>query len=205
MKIFVSKLVVNTSHPKVQKDLINMYEMHKTLHRAFPNVSDRTEIRLLFRVERLRMFNQIAILTQSKIEPNWSALDRAYLVSWEVKEVSSKYQALTNGDLVKFKLKANPTKRLTAPIHKRVGLSESKDLLEWLGRKAEKCGFSIKAVSFKKDAEIGYKHSSELKFSSVIFEGMFEITNVELFLESVRAGIGSAKGFGFGLVSIARI
>lgn len=41
-------------------------------------------------------------------------------------------------------------------------------------------------------------------FCEVQFEGMLYVTNVPLFLKTLQDGIGSAKGLGFGLLSLAR-
>jgi CRISPR system Cascade subunit CasE len=40
---------------------------------------------------------------------------------------------------------------------------------------------------------------------AVQFDGVLEVTDPAKFLETVRQGIGSAKGFGFGLLSLARV
>jgi len=37
----------------------------------------------------------------------------------------------------------------------------------------------------------------------VRYEGLLQVTDPHLLVEAVRAGIGSAKGFGFGLLSLA--
>lgn len=43
----------------------------------------------------------------------------------------------------------------------------------------------------------------EGRFLAVRFDGLLEVTDPGKFLETLRAGIGSAKGFGFGLLSLA--
>lgn len=40
---------------------------------------------------------------------------------------------------------------------------------------------------------------------SVRFDGLLKVTDVDVFYSTLRSGIGSAKGFGFGLLSIAPI
>ena len=43
-----------------------------------------------------------------------------------------------------------------------------------------------------------------LTHHAVRFEGTIEVTNTVLFLKTLASGIGSAKAFGFGLLSVAR-
>ena len=48
------------------------------------------------------------------------------------------------------------------------------------------------------------KKTCRLTHVAVRFDGLLEVTDPVKFLETLRAGIGSAKGFGFGLLSLAR-
>jgi len=40
-------------------------------------------------------------------------------------------------------------------------------------------------------------------FNAVTFEGQLQITNKELFIAALKFGLGSGKGYGFGLLSIS--
>jgi CRISPR system Cascade subunit CasE len=42
-----------------------------------------------------------------------------------------------------------------------------------------------------------------LVFGSALFEGLIEVTDVDLFRQALVQGIGSGKAYGFGLLSIA--
>ena len=111
-----------------------------------------------------------------------------------------------------FDLKANPTKRLPEKakdkkLGKRVPLIKKEDLADWLTRKGEAGGFRIvDDVSldigpmvqnhFRKDEHRGYH-------GGVQFRGALEVTDRERFKETYNKGIGSAKGFGFGLLLLA--
>ena len=37
------------------------------------------------------------------------------------------------------------------------------------------------------------------------FDGVLEVNDPDIFIKSIESGIGSAKGFGFGLLSIAPV
>jgi len=43
-----------------------------------------------------------------------------------------------------------------------------------------------------------------LRLLAVTFDGLLRVTNVPRFVETLQAGIGSGKGLGFGLLSLAR-
>jgi CRISPR system Cascade subunit CasE len=46
---------------------------------------------------------------------------------------------------------------------------------------------------------------AKLSHHAVRFEGILCVTNPEQFVATVESGIGSAKSFGFGLLSLARV
>ena len=45
---------------------------------------------------------------------------------------------------------------------------------------------------------------NDLSLASVLFEGRLRVTDRDLFLETIKKGIGPGKAYGFGLLSIAR-
>lgn len=113
----------------------------------------------------------------------------------------------------------------------RVSIRDDKLLMEWMNRKANDGGFiliSMKTVPDLPDVlispseiqkcsrNIGKKNLGEendnpprkgiaLTFDAVIFEGKLRVSDKAKFTETVKKGIGSGKGFGFGLLSIAPI
>ena len=49
-----------------------------------------------------------------------------------------------------------------------------------------------------------YGHRHDITHFAVKFEGELVVTDPTRFAETLKNGIGSAKGFGFGLLSVAR-
>jgi CRISPR-associated protein Cas6/Cse3/CasE subtype I-E len=45
----------------------------------------------------------------------------------------------------------------------------------------------------------------QMKFRSALLEGTLAVTDAPVFAQAVASGIGSAKAFGFGLLSIAPV
>lgn len=111
---------------------------------------------------------------------------------------------------------------------KRVDLRREDDQLDWLRRKGEQSGFrlldvgvtqargsttfaglagarTVENVRASGDATVtGWRPDrSKMTFGAVTFEGLLEITNVDLFRGALVQGIGPAKAYGFGLLSIA--
>ena len=131
-----------------------------------------------------------------------------------------------NGCVLRLRLQANPTKRAFNGPQKgqriRVGPDRA-DLLAWLERKGNDAGFKpiftppSQPSSSEDDGWMlrtswvsGWKTKYEpaphdrLSFWSVLFEGQVRMLDAERFVGALKTGIGSAKGFGFGLLSIAQ-
>jgi CRISPR system Cascade subunit CasE len=225
--MFLSKLVLNTRERQARYDLARPYDMHRTLWRAFP---DNNPGRVLFRVDTDRFGGNPLILVQSDLEPDWSKLPTRYLTG--PAESKPFNLSFTAGQRLHFRLRANPTKRVaekneqlgSVMAGKRVGLTTQAEQVRWLLRKGDAGGFRVpgnwvdanhpntsepvQLPNFRvnvlpegrdRNGKPGYAG----EFLAVRFEGLLEVTDPERFLQTVRDGLGSAKGFGFGLLSLA--
>jgi CRISPR system Cascade subunit CasE len=208
--VFLSKLAPDLRHGHVRRDLANPYDLHRTLLRAFPAAAEGGPGRVLFRVELPRTGAPF-ILVQSDKEPKWAALHTGYCVAGHPKPVGD--VAFAPGQRLLFRLRANPAKRAGKSaidprwVGKRVGLQREDDQAGWLVRKAAEGGFVVRRQDFRVIPEpkvTGWKGGHALHFQAVRFEGVLQVTDPDRFLETVRNGIGPAKGFGFGLLSLAR-
>ena len=236
--MYLSRLILDIESRQVQKELSRPYEMHRTLMRAFPDDSAgngenaREQFGVLFRAELEERNSRSVVHVQSIVEPNWSFLEHKnrYLLplssnpSW--KDVSQIYNVLETGQTLRFRLRANPTKRIAKPRAgseglkgKRVGLLREEEQIAWLVRKGESGGFEIltkesdagriprvdvtrcgKQFNWKK----GVKESHRMTHLGVRFDGLLRVANAEIFRETLAKGIGPGKAFGFGLLSLAR-
>jgi CRISPR system Cascade subunit CasE len=75
----------------------------------------------------------------------------------------------------------------------------------WLEKKAQKNGFKVLSVIAEGYQQHHFKKRG-IKISTLDFNGVLEVTEPELFIqEALYKGIGPAKAFGCGLLSLARI
>lgn len=223
--MFISRLFLNPCNKQVRAELARPYQMHRTLAHAFPDETyskarDNDDAAgVLFRVDEIPREQKIVVLVQSQIAPNWDELGgkqdargHAYLLQpAECKTFEPKFAA---GQTLAFRLRANPTKRLgrgnVQQPNKRVGLRDESEQIAWLTRKADAGGFRIVRVIVSRDEYIknenAIRHndqSHDLKLLAAQFDGVLQIVNADQFLQTVARGVGSGKGFGFGLLSLA--
>jgi CRISPR system Cascade subunit CasE len=207
--VFLSKLTPDPRHRGVRRDLANPYDLHRTLLRAFPDADAGGPGRVLFRVE-LPRGGPPYVLVQSERGPLWADLPAGYLAACQTKALDG--LAFRAGQRLAFRVRANPTKRAgkSAPgpswAGKRVGLCREEEQQGWLLRKGEEGGFRVSPAGLRLTAEgtvVARKGGMRLQFQAVLFEGVFEVADPARFLGTLAEGVGSGKGLGFGLLSVA--
>lgn len=233
--MFLSKLILNHRSRAVRRDLADCQELHRTLMAAFPHTRSNTardEFGLLYRLETSVRSGTVTAIVQSALEPNWGQLPSGYLLEAEnnpaCKPVNGSYASLMVGRRLAFRLRANPTKRVSKNNTeqqeqwrgKRIELRGEENQIAWLRRKADQHGFGLVGVRIKPDIAdvrarpeskvIGWREVNDaaapkrrLTFAAVVFEGVLEITDADKFKQALANGIGSGKAYGFGLLSIA--
>jgi CRISPR system Cascade subunit CasE len=214
--MYLSRLILNPRNRRVQKEIAQPYQMHRSLMRAFPDDLKEGNERVLFRLETART-GDLTLLVQSLTLPDWSWLAepeaRGYLLPVDKPNpaVKSFDINLAIGQVLAFRLRANPTvkRRFDEETHKRVGLYREEEQIEWLKRKGEQGGFRVLSVrTSNQDTINGYIRRDEerhkLKLLAVQFDGLLQVTDPDRLCDTVRRGVGSGKGLGFGLLSLAR-
>jgi CRISPR system Cascade subunit CasE len=219
----LSRLVLNPDDPRVRKDLASLYELHRTLANVFPgkraenegpNESRALLHGLLFRLEPPSASSPV-VLVQSVTVPDWSVLPRSYVL--RVNGPKEVRLALREGQHLRFRLVANPVRRVRVAgkeNRRRLPLvfdrhPEKDGYLDWLGRQAKEAGFVVLDVEdapfrLAPKQHLGRQVSkSRLPHFGVRFEGVLRVTAPAKLVEAVRRGIGPAKAFGFGLLSLA--
>jgi CRISPR system Cascade subunit CasE len=225
--MYLSRLILNPRSRQVQRELADPYEMHRTICRAFPdaNFKENEPSGILFRLDLHPKKSVPTLLVQSHFQPDWSFLlaDRKdYLLgeaflpldvenpAW--KEISLQ---LREGQALAFRLRANPTFKKTmekdgGEKHKmRLGIFKEEDQHDWLKRKLEVAGAALVYVNISNSQLtrgklfIEKEDEKRMRFLAVQFEGLLKVKDPNRLLESVRSGIGSGKGLGFGLLSLA--
>ncbi len=232
--------------------LRNLYHVHQRLCMAFPSSSRKcgdpeflapfapedfgnqhvhvkreAASGFLFRIDP-QPGGRAVILVQSgsAAKPDWSyAFQNAgYLLAAdpEIKEFNP---CFAKGQRLRFRLAANPTKKIgTISKAERQNCTKEEliekngrhgkrvpvladQLFDWLARHAESAGFSVREDFTS--IQLGYVYVQKgrdgggNRLRSVRYEGVLEVTDPEAFRSTLLGGIGPGKAFGFGLLSVA--
>jgi CRISPR system Cascade subunit CasE len=147
----------------VRRDLADCQAMHARLLSAFSIVASETpraSVALLYRLETDARLGFVSLLAQSRREPDWKLLPAGYLSANDeakaasCKNVEAKFDLLQNDARLRFRLRANPTKKIDTKTAadgkrrngKRVELRKEEEQFVWLKRKSEQHGFRLRAL-----------------------------------------------------------
>jgi CRISPR system Cascade subunit CasE len=194
--------------------------MHRSLMKAFPeNLAPGAE-RVLYRLEEWERGSGLQLLIQSLSLPDWGWLAapnaRSYLLPANVPNPAVKLFELhlTSGQTLALRLRANPTVKRRRQCNDgglravRDPLYREADQRAWLERKGEQGGFRVLRVDAIPEGDViswqGNGQHHKMTLFAVRFDGLLQVSDPERLRETVRCGVGSAKGLGFGLLSLAR-
>lgn len=206
----------------------DIYTWHKKLWECYPNMPD-AERDFLTRIDQLEGAYRLWVLAKKKpVRPEWCPPE-----GFAVKEISPsffshRYYAFDlRANPVRTLVQRGPNgETLYQPNGKRkhgkrVPIVEPEELRAWLVRKGKvRCrdkdtgedvtgGFRIvedKPLEISPMMESHFRKKGQAAYHGGIqFRGILEVTEPERFIATYQAGIGSAKGFGFGLLLLAPV
>jgi CRISPR system Cascade subunit CasE len=185
-----------------RRKLLDAYDWHQLVWDAFPGRAEEPRD-FLTRVDRNERERQVRLLVVSPRPPVRPATWPNAPTAWQTREITPSFFAHRH---YRFELRANPTRRDNAS-RKRLPLRTRAEQTAWLQRKAAQSGFTVDEASLQilpegrewfrieKRGQTGFHHSVE-------YAGILTVTDREAFQTAFSKGIGSAKSFGFGLLSL---
>lgn len=202
--MYLSKIVVPWAKAR------NPYDWHDCLWQLFPE--DREAKRdFLFRVEQAPVGQAAHILMQSEREPMPIAQDA------RLADKRDYPLLLREGQRLRFLLVANPVKtckdqgehpRLNKkgePKNCRLPLLKEEEQRAWLERKIQGAA-RLEALALRPHPPLYFRKKGDApgKIIAVTFEGVLAVEEPNTLRSLIARGIGPAKGFGCGLMSVAK-
>lgn len=191
----------------------NAYQLHQALWRLFPGQEDEARD-FLFRLEQMQRSVGSNVLLQSAISPQSG--DQSPLILAQRDYPLS----LEKGQRLRFRLRANPIKTIKdeskGTVQKkgktftktvRVPLIHDEQQQAWLERKLKDLA-QLETLVIQQEPILYFRKAKENrsgKIQTVLFDGILTVSDGEEFKMQMVRGIGPAKAFGCGLLSIARI
>lgn len=224
--MFLTKMQINPRRRASRQLLASPQAMHAAVMAGFANPQPTAAGRLLWRVDA-HDTGRVLLFVASPERPDFShiAEDAGWPTTeaWQSRPYSPLLDSLRAGQHWQFRLTANPVRS-----GRREGWDDTKPLAhvttkqqeQWLLDRADKAGFrlaprpgvdSVDGSDAFDLAVVGRsttrfrRQGSTVTIARVTFEGHLEITDPESFRRCLTAGMGRAKAYGCGLLTIARV
>lgn len=217
--MFLSRIPLNIKRKHTIHALASPHILHGAVETSFSHNRDGKRERVLWRVDYLKDMCYLLVLSPKRPEFLHIARQFGYdnwEYGWETRDYSLLLDRLQNGQTWRFRLRANPVRSSNKEKDGQTGRGKvfahvtQQQQKEWLIGRAQAYGFFLKEDTFdvvntewkKFRKEKGNKREVTLRIAD--FEGILTISDAECFKKTLLFGIGRAKAYGCGLLTIAR-
>lgn len=205
--MYLSRVKINTNIRNTIKFLSSPQVMHAAVEASF---ADNDNTRKLWRIDYYMGKPYILIFSSNK--PDFTSFINQFGYTdelGEIKDYQKVYDILRNNQEYRFRLSANPVYSIKQENGKRgkivphITIAQQE---EWLKKKSEKIGFALGDFSIvRRDIKKFVRQNKYVTLSIVEYEGVLKITDAEIFRKTVTQGIGRAKSYGCGLLTLAKV
>jgi CRISPR system Cascade subunit CasE len=202
-----------------QRETMRALSSPQVIHGAVEQSVAGKNNRNLWRIDWLNDICYLLVLSHEK--PDFTHITKQFgfpslQPTWETKNYYLLLSRLQAGQEWHFRLRANPTRSSFKEKEKTSGRGKvfahvtSEQQKQWLLSRAESCGFKLEENKFDIVQTQWFKFSKgndngrEVSLHTVVFEGKLTIVELEKFKQTLLYGVGRAKAYGCGLLTIAR-
>ena len=202
------------------RDLVaSPQRMHAAVLAGFlPDVADRD--RILWRLDNPER-HRLDLYVVSPQEPSFEGLaDQAgwpAQPTWRTAPYEPLLDSLEAGQQWVFRLRANPVRSMRmgdGERGRRVPISGEENRMDWLLRQGVAHGFTVpRGAHDRPNARVSEERTEQFRrrsgtgnvtLKTVTFDGLLQVTDRVALREALLSGLGPAKGYGCGLVTLAR-
>ena len=225
--MFISRIPLNKARYGARQLISSPYKLHAAVECAFPPdaVRKNEEGRILWRLDALMNDKGVWLYVVSPEKPDFMHLvEQAgwpLQAEWETKNYAPLLNRIAKGQQWCFRLRANPSRKASEDkgrrqrsdgiVGKIQGHVTAGQQVQWLIDRSVSHGFTIlENEAGQPDVVVKERHKEQFKrgdatvtLVTAAFEGRLEVTDAKLFRETLCRGIGRAKGFVCGLLTVA--
>jgi CRISPR system Cascade subunit CasE len=210
--MYFSRIELDAQRRDTVRALTSPHVMHAAVENCFPEKPDTAQ-RRLWRTDQL--CDRLYLMLISPQIPNFTDFSKQFCregQQGETKQYDDMLSRIRTEQWWGFRLRANPVHSVKdetssakrGKVYAHVTTRQQKD---WLLKKAPACGFALDEEMFDvvQSEHIRFQRQGiDVTLGIAAFEGVLKVTDSSLFTKALTEGIGRAKAYGCGLLTIAR-
>jgi CRISPR system Cascade subunit CasE len=195
----------------VRRETLRAFASPSVLHGALERCFEGERKHPLWRIDMLH--GKTYLLVVSAVSPDLSPIARQFgppESCGEIRDYTPALARIRKDEVMRFRLLANPTHRFTKNgVKKIVAHQTPENQRAWILLKAEQHGFLLQEGNFdvvsNEWKRFRKSDGSFVEIRIVTFEGVLTVTDTAALRMALTNGIGRAKAYGCGLLTLARI
>ena len=212
--MYLTRFLINLQRRGARRLLASPQAMHAAVLASYPEVPEPdSQSRVLWRVDthgpRSILFVSGPIepdLTALKEQAGWPELPGG----WDTIDYGAFLDKLAKGQNWIFRLTANPVRRgrtKTGGDTVPLGCTTEEGQRQWLLDRSERNGFTVATDTLAIQASRRQQFKRQGKtvtLQVVTYDGILTISDRDAFLRTLCAGLGRARAYGCGLMTLAK-
>lgn len=215
--MFLTRFQINPQRREARKILGSPHAMHAAVLSGFPDPSATEEGRVLWRLDVTGPRVQLYIVSPQQPDLNHLVEHAGWptTTTWETKAYDPFLDRIRAGQKWAFRLTANPVHNVRGedggrgkPLgHVTVAQQES-----WLIDRQQRSGFDLTGESesptllvTRRETLSFRRLNAQVTLRVATYEGVLTVTDRDLLVRALAHGIGRAKGYGCGLLTLAAV
>ncbi|WP_300268171.1 type I-E CRISPR-associated protein Cas6/Cse3/CasE [Microbacterium sp.] len=217
--MFFTRFALNLARRDTHRVISSPHRLHAAVLAGFPDTEPTPDGRILWRVDTTRHGATLYIvsprrpdLTHLAEQAGWPTLED----SWETRPYDKLLDSLEAGQRYRFRLTANPVRRERPGDGSRgkpVGHVTTAQQERWLLDRTTAAGFDVpEAAEGARDLVVSdrktltfSRRETKVTLRVATYEGTLAVTDPEALRHALCRGIGRAKGYGCGLLTLAPV
>lgn len=218
--MYLTRFQINTARRGARKLLASPHAMHAAVRAAFadPEDHERAGTRTLWRLDTPSTAN-VHLFIVSPGRPDLTHLVEQAgwptIGTWDTRDYDRLLGSLTTGQSWAFRLTANPShsgrKTADAKETQRFGCLRENEQTDWLVKRTDRHGFAL-ATQSDGQPNVTLHHRQTHTFNrgmgkvtlvTATYDGILEVTDAPTLRRTLTSGLGHAKAYGCGLLTLA--
>ncbi|WII09702.1 type I-E CRISPR-associated protein Cas6/Cse3/CasE [Methanomassiliicoccales archaeon LGM-DZ1] len=217
--MYLSRVELNPYRRETMRALRSPEIMHAAVMASFPSSASGGD-RILWRIDRVGAATYL--LVQSARKPDFHHIVDQFGrpecdSAWDCLDYDGFLSKIENGQVWRFRLAANPVHSVMDPEHREgargkvCGHVTAEQQTKWLLDRCGKHGFSIVGSEEEPNVRIVFREVSKFRrgdaqvtINRAVFEGVLRVEDADALRLAMSGGIGKAKAYGCGLLTLAR-